>query len=840
MKQFRLIAALFCIFVLISCMARPNIRLNAGGVEMDLTQPIPMIAPGDISPDGKYLLTGGWKENSFKFWDLSNGAQIKKFYAEGTWCNPVYAMFSPDGKSILSGGKALKLWDWAAEKELNTITDIGAITTPSFSADGSKVASFLANDALTRFNSKMAFGVWNVKDGHEIVTFHKDDWMTTKISARSMKYGQALRCAALSPDGRYVLSGHATLGGGMFSRIAKIILWDATTGKKLQELAAIDDNMPPSINCVSFSPDGQQALAGSNDGTIRILNIPSWTELKRINGHPGKGSWGRGVWFVQYSRDGKYILSGGADGLIKLWDAPTGSEIKTFVGYSGSSDSLIQQAVGYVGLLPNGKQVISMATDGVARVWDISTGEEMAVMIGFENSEWLTITREGYYNASEKGAQYLKVTYEGQEYTVDQFYDVFYRPDIVAAKLSGQDVSGLISITMKDARKSPPPLIDFTSQSAGNDRQKAKVCYRVKNAGGGIGEVRVFHNGKLVQSDGYYKEAIKAPGDKSQTAVLDGKAIYADMRSISVKGTAANIPVTHPKSDLLEECREVEAVPGENEVSIAAFNGNNTIQSAIKTVTFNSNVKTDNPHLYILAIGIDRYRESSVNLKYAVKDAKDLEEKIRTQSATLYNPANIHYTLLTDQNATKANINARINELAGIIRPTDHFILFVAGHGVLLQNQYYLLTHEFNGQVGQECMISSNEIVEASKKIKSLSQLFIFDTCHAGGVDTIVSGLYDARMSVLAKKMGLHIYASANDKQTALDGYKGNGLFTYALLDGLNNNRKADKNKDGKVTIVGLGEYSRKITMDLSKEVGHSQTPLIINFGKDNVIYKLQ
>ena len=40
-----------------------------------------------------------------------------------------------------------------------------------------------------------------------------------------------------------------------------------------------------------------------------------------------------------------------------------------------------------------------------------------------------------------------------------------------------------------------------------------------------------------------------------------------------------------------------------------------------------------------------------------------------------------------------------------------------------------------------------------SKKIKSLNQLLIFDTCHAGGVDWIVSGLYDARMSILARQM---------------------------------------------------------------------------------------
>ena len=71
---------------------------------------------------------------------------------------------------------------------------------------------------------------------------------------------------------------------------------------------------------------------------------------------------------------------------------------------------------------------------------------------------------------------------------------------------------------------------------------------------------------------------------------------------------------------------------------------------------------------------------------------------------------------------------------------------------MLLQNQYYLLTHDYNGMVNDISMISSNEIVEISKKIKSLGQLFIFDT----------------------------------------------------------------------------------------KEIGHSQTPLIINFGKNSPIYKLQ
>ena len=61
-----------------------------------------------------------------------------------------------------------------------------------------------------------------------------------------------------------------------------------------------------------------------------------------------------------------------------------------------------------------------------------------------------------------------------------------------------------------------------------------------------------------------------------------------------------------------------------------------------------------------------------------------------------------------------------------------------------------------------------------------------------------MSGLYDARMSVLTKKMGLHIYASASDKQATMDCYMGNGLYTHALLKGPNNNARQTKIKTGR------------------------------------------
>jgi hypothetical protein len=65
-------------------------------------------------------------------------------------------------------------------------------------------------------------------------------------------------------------------------------------------------------------------------------------------------------------------------------------------------------------------------------------------------------------------------------------------------------------------------------------------------------------------------------------------------------------------------------------------------------------------------------------------------------------------------------------------------------------------------------------------------------------------------------------------------------LFTYTLLEGLNNKKEADKNRDNAVSLVELGGYAKQTTTEISKKTGHSQTPLIINFGKDSLLYQLK
>jgi len=675
MFAYRKILIVFFALFLSSCMAKPDLTIKDADMSREIKQKAPVVNKVDISLDGRYVLSGG--QGSFILWDILQGRKIQTFTHQGFLGLPIAVAFSPDGKYFASGGKGTKLWDLATRQEIRTFDDNRADAI-AFSPDGKYI--LCAGTTASVVTPKNNIKIFDVATGEEIRDFKSPD------QPHSVAY---------SPDGKYFLSG---------VKFGKMTLWSTSSGKSIKTVVGSEGFLPvPVVRAVSFSSDGEYALSGGMDNSVRLWNAKNLTQIKKFVGHSGL----LGIASVAFSPDGKYALSAGVDSKIKIWDLATGTQWKVFTGHTGVTSYELGVSAKFS---PNGKQVISVG-DASTKIWDVSTGEEVASMIAFEDGEWLFITAEGYYNASEKGAQYWDAKVGDKSYSVDQFYDVFYRPDIVAAKMSGQDVSGLISITMKDAIKSPPPLIEFTSQPAATDQEKMKVCYRVKSNGGGIGEVRLFHNGKLIQSDGYYKEIARSTSDKTQLAALSSKAIYEDMRSIVVKGHVDSVPIAVKlKGDVFEDCKNVEAIPGENEVSVAAFNSSNTVQSYMKTVSFNSKIDQEEPNLYILAIGIDQYKDASVNLKYAVKDARDIEEKIKVQAATLYSPRNIHYELLTDKEATKVNITKMIDALVATIKPQDNFILFVAGHGILLQNQYYMLTHDFNGHVGDTNMISSNEI----------------------------------------------------------------------------------------------------------------------------------
>lgn len=498
--------------------------------------------------------------------------------------------------------------------------------------------------------------------------------------------------------------------------------------------------------------------------------------------------------------------------------------------------------VAAVNVSADGRWVVAGYSDGTIKWHRASDGiEQLTFFPHADNKRWIMWTPEGYYDASSRGEDLIGwhlnqgKDREARFIPNGYLYDVFFRPDIVQAKFRGDDISRLITITAFQALQNPPPNLSFLVAPLMTSSSKEKICYKATSTGGGIGEVRLFQNGKLVKSDGFYREIVTKGADKKlQLASLDSSSIQRSLRNLNVEQKSPSSTVTKSKGNEYEECQELEMMPGENEISAAAFNASNTVQSGLATIRILADRVQEESHLYVLAIGIDKYKDQSATLQFAVKDATDFRVMIQKKSATLYKEQNIHIENLSDGAASKEGIQKAIQMLADKVKPWDSFILFVASHGVLQDNQYYIVTAGFSGTTNPANLVSTNEIVGMSTGIKALSQLLIFDTCHAGGVDNIISGLYDARMGTLAKKMGLHIYASAGSTQAAMDGYQGNGLFTHSLLKSMVANRSADGKQ---ISVVELGQQARQFAINISNTLGISQTPNIINFGKNYSLF---
>jgi len=114
---------------------------------------------------------------------------------------------------------------------------------------------------------------------------------------------------------------------------------------------------------VSFSPDGERVVSGSEDKTIRIWDI----ETGDMVSGPFRGH-NDGVLSVSFSPDGKRVVSGSRDKTIRIWDVETGDIVSgPFRGHTDSVNS--------VSFSPNGKRVVSESFDDTIRIWDVETGD---------------------------------------------------------------------------------------------------------------------------------------------------------------------------------------------------------------------------------------------------------------------------------------------------------------------------------------------------------------------------------------------------------------------------------------------------------------------------------
>lgn len=133
--------------------------------------------------------------------------------------------------------------------------------------------------------------------------------------------------------------------------------------------------------------------------------------------------------------------------------------------------------------------------------------------------------------------------------------------------------------------------------------------------------------------------------------------------------------------------------------------------------------------------------------------------------------------------------------------PDDTTILFIAGHGINVDEEYYVIPSDGRKQDEdrwrRSSLVAWSDIHEAIERAKG-RRFMLIDTCHAANTfnPTLEKDAADARIVVLA--------ATAANNTAAELAHLGHGAFTFSVLEGLRG--KANTGGDG-VRILGLSDF---------------------------------
>ena len=824
-----------------------------------------------ISPDGSVVATGSY-DHTVILWDAASGRQLHKLVGIDS-VNSV--AFSPDGSMVVAANgdtsnlidATASIWDVASGRLLRKLSGkTSSINAMAVSSDGrtaavadydgtlnlwdeqtgdlvyqKKIASNLTSVALSPDKQTIVVGsdtdrlaaIVNATDGSvertikgfrsgvRIVALSPDGQVAaigtqpidntatrpsrggSNVELRDVASGKLLRTIVLpkirtnfrgrhfyydhwiqsmefSPDGRTLAIGVADTDGG-----ASTMLWDARRGRLLRTLEGAPSGSSGShdITSVSFSADGSTLLTGSADGTATLWDAGRGSKLSTFDT-------GGEIRKVAFSQDGATAMTANTDGTIAFWQTQTASQLRTIK---------VPYDIVFAAWTTDGSRILTTGNSADLDTYDAQTGALLTRSFAFNGGDWLTTTPQGFFQASANGGQNVVAVRGLETYAIDQLYQALYRPDLVQANLAG-DPDGKVAAaaarlnlaSVTGSGGAPNVVIDLPAEGTAVNSDSVLVTARITDTGGGIGKLEWRVNGLTLGIDARGFDRLQ--GGSGSGAVTSGKTVTVT--------------------------RKLWLDPGDNTIEVVAYNAKGLIASepVSTTVTWKGASASAPPRLFVLSVGVNDYWDSRLRLTYAVPDARAIAAAFEKTGQKLYSSVDV--TTVLDKDVTAAHLDAVFAEEAKKIHPRDVFVFFMAGHGKTEDGKYYFIPQDFRYQ--DESSIAKDGIDQDRfqawfAEIPARKSVLLYDTCDSGsltGAGAGQRGLEQVEaVARMTRAMGRTVLSASTDDAPALEGYRGHGVFTYAVLQALGD---ADTNKDGLIEVTELAGAIDKTVPDIS------------------------
>lgn len=752
--------------------------------------------------------------------DLRNGAAPRVLTAHHGLVTAL--AFSPNGKTLATGsfhGRDVRLWEVETG---NAVTSLdagemaGGIEVLAFASPGRLVAGHETGPDGTAHAT-----VWEIPSGRRLHELR--DRGLTRNPRRMLARGGKIAGLGFLDGGKTLLTVHS-----YDNRLSR---WDLATGQQLGS-AVVNRTL---IHGMAVRPNGR-ALALAT-GMVKEANPIEGIEtepLVRLLHSEGQGKWQldnleghtQAVLAVAFSPDGKLLASGAADATVRLWDPERRTPVAALAGHTAD--------VGSLAFSHDGRLLASAGYDQSVRLWDVAQRRLLAAFVSLGREGYVMVTPDNYYTASREGLRGVAFRIGNRAIPFEQFDLRFNRPDIVLSRIGYAD----------------PELVRSYERAFEQRLRRMNVPQAASGADLNPPTLELLAVPPLSTTERRLRLRVRAADPRHRLAKL-----LAYVNDVPAWGTGgADLrPLAATQAELEVA---VELSGGSNKVQLSVLNDQG-IESLSQTLAVACQAPPRKPDLYVLAIGVSRYRDPRLALHYAAKDAGDVAAFFERQRQRF---GAVHVQRLLDGEVTREAVQQARGFLAGSATD-DEVVVFLAGHGVLEAGRdYYFGTADIDLRHPAIRGLSYADVERLLDGIPARRKLLLIDTCHSGEPDAdpdanvpIAAGprppdpprsapgiegvrlrsfrglvpaesdrpgvrtsaarnLLGELFADLRRGTGAVVIASAAGSEFALESARWqNGAFTYAVLEGLAD-RKADLNGDGQVQVSELQEYvSRRV-----------------------------